>query len=94
MDADGEDDPEALKELLNNEDYDVVHVVRGKRNEGFLFRISYLIYKFIFKIVTGKTLNFGNYCLMNRKVLEATIHNSFVHLAAYLSKQKIKTDRR
>jgi len=37
MDADGEDNPDALFELIEIKDYDVVFVTRGKREENNFF---------------------------------------------------------
>lgn len=86
MDSDGEDDPNAILEVILEDKADIVHVVRGKRNEGFFFRISYYFYKLLFRGITNSNMNFGNYCMINRKILNATIHTSFIHFAAYLSK--------
>ncbi len=90
MDSDGEDDPKAIPLLLQKSDADVVHVVRGKRSEKLSFRIAYSVYKQLFKVITGKRMNFGNYCLLNRRVLTAITQTSFVHFAAHLSKKKGK----
>ncbi len=90
MDADGEDDPHAIFGLVLNDSADIVHVVRGKRNEGMFFRIAYFFYQILFRTITRRDMNFGNYCMINRAVLNATIHTSFVHFAAYLSKIKAK----
>ena len=90
MDADGEDDPHAIVDLLAYQEADVVHVVRGQRNEGVLFWLAYFFYKVLFKIITGKHMNFGNYCMINRPVLDNVVHFSFIHFAAYLSKLKVK----
>lgn len=69
MDADGEDPPRAIEHLLlhvkNNSDFCVV-AQRRKRTETLPFRLSYLLYKSIFRLVTGKTINFGNFSLMSR----------------------------
>ena len=86
MDADGEDDPTAILDIILEDEADIVHVVRGKRNEGVFFRIAYYFYKLLFRIITNKDMNFGNYCMINRKILNASIHTSFIHFAAYLSK--------
>ena len=86
MDADGEDDPHAISALVLNDTADIVHVVRGKRNEGPFFRVAYYFYQILFRAITRRTMNFGNYCLINRKVLNVTIRTSFIHFAAYLSK--------
>ena len=89
MDSDGEDDPTAITEILEETQVDIVHVVRGKRNEGWLFRISYYFYKLFFRLITNKNMNFGNYCMITRKVLNVVVHTSFIHFAAYLSKIKV-----
>lgn len=88
MDSDGEDNPAVIPQLLQHSGTDIVHVVRGKRQEGLLFRVSYAVYKIIFRLVTGKDMNFGNYCLISRKILESAVFQSFTHFAAFLSKQK------
>lgn len=88
MDADGEDAPSAIPQLLAHREYDIVNVVRGKRQEGLLFKISYAIYKSIFRLITNKQMNFGNFCLISRKVLNSAIFHTFTHFAAFLSKQR------
>jgi glycosyltransferase involved in cell wall biosynthesis len=89
MDSDGEDDPKAIVDLVQFNDFDIVNVARGRRKESLSFQASYYIYRFIFKIITGKVLNFGNYCMIDKKVLETCCHTSFIHFAAHLSKQKV-----
>lgn len=91
MDSDGEDDPAAIPELLQFKEYDIVEVKRGKRSEGILFRCFYFLYKMLFKFVTGKIIDFGNYCLINKNIVDRIKHTSFVHLPAYLLKQKAST---
>ncbi|UTW63408.1 glycosyltransferase [bacterium SCSIO 12741] len=88
MDSDGEDDPGAIPLLLAQKDKEIVVVGRGKRSEGFVFRFSYIIYKLIFKLITNQTIKFGNYCLIQRNIMERIKHTSFIHLPAYLLKQK------
>ncbi|MHA4895117.1 glycosyltransferase [Pedobacter sp. PWIIR3] len=91
MDSDGEDDPTAIGEILAKDKFDIIHVARGRRKEKLSFQLSYYIYRFIFKIITNKILNFGNYCMISKKVLNTTCRTSFVHFAAYLSKQRVKS---
>lgn len=88
MDSDGEDAPAVIPGLIKQAGADMVHVVRGKRQESPLFKVSYGIYKIIFKTVTGKQMNYGNYCLISRKVLDSAVYHTFTHFAAFLSKQK------
>ena len=88
MDSDGEDDPRAIPLLLENKDFEIVEVKRGKRSESLSFKIAYFFYKLIFRFITGKTIDFGNFCLVNTKIVDRIQHTSFVHLPAYLLKQK------
>jgi glycosyltransferase involved in cell wall biosynthesis len=92
MDSDGEDNPDALSELTNKKSYDVVFVTRGKRKENLTFRISYFIYKIIFKIITGKQINFGNYALISPKVLNSIAEKHFFHFSSFLSKQRFNIE--
>lgn len=88
MDSDGEDEPEAIPLLLKHRDKEIVVVERGKRSENIVFRLSYKVYKLIFKLVTGKVMNYGNYCMLDKNIVERIKHTSFIHLPAYLLKQK------
>ena len=69
MDADGEDPPEALKTLLqaapDRKEFCIV-AQRRRRTENLTFRLSYFIYKAVFRIVTGKKISFGNFSLTSR----------------------------
>lgn len=93
MDSDGEDNPDALNELVNKENFEVVFVSRGKRKEDLMFRFSYLIYKLIFKTITGKQINFGNYSMLSPKVLSSIADKHFFHYSAFISKQKFKIEK-
>jgi glycosyltransferase involved in cell wall biosynthesis len=90
MDSDGEDDPAAIPLLLRNMNYDIVEVKRKKRSEGILFRVLYSFYKIFFRLITGKIMNYGNYCMLRNSVVEKIRHTSFIHLPAYLLKQQGK----
>ena len=93
MDADGEDDPDAIEELINLKNFDVIFVSRGRRKESLLFKISYFIYKITFRFITGKQINFGNYSLISPKVLDIIAEKHFFHFSAFLSKQRFKTKK-
>lgn len=65
MDADGEDKPEDIPQLIEKAkaEYDkIIFATRQRRYEGFWFRKFYVLYKLIFRLLTGKKINFGNYC--------------------------------
>lgn len=91
MDCDGEDDPGAIPLLLQQRQYEIVKVRRGRRSESFLFRLLYTWYKLVFRFVTGKSIDFGNYSMISRDMAERIRHTSFVHFPAYLLKQKAST---
>lgn len=69
MDADGEDPPQSIEKLIasigQRTDFCIV-AHRKKRTEKVLFKASYLLYKTIFKLVTGKTINFGNFSILSK----------------------------
>lgn len=92
MDGDGEDDPHAIPELLQKAQADIVHVKRGKRAENFVFRFFYGLYKLAFWLVTGKIMDFGNYCLINRRILETAVAKGFISFPAFLLKTKGEKD--
>jgi polyisoprenyl-phosphate glycosyltransferase len=89
MDSDGEDDPLAILQLVEKEgEADIVFVSRGRRMESNKFKVGYFFYRLLFKIISGNRINFGNYSLISKKVLSATVLQNFVHYSAFLSKQK------
>jgi len=88
MDCDGEDDPTAILELIQYEEFDVVFVERGKRRDSLSFKLGYFIYKLLFKLITGKWISFGNYSLISPAVMKGIAHQSFFHYAGFLSKQR------
>lgn len=64
MDGDGEDKPEDVPSLLDELDRAGVQIVfaeRGKRLEGFAFRASYSFYRGLHRVLTGRTVRFGNF---------------------------------
>jgi glycosyltransferase involved in cell wall biosynthesis len=72
MDADGEDKPEdipAILEASNNNPDKIIFAHRSKRSEGIIFRIFYIVYKMVFKLMTGKVITFGNYSLVPNGLL-------------------------
>ena len=80
MDGDGEDRPEDIPKLLeaweqNKRDV-IVFARRQKRSEGPAFRLFYLIYKAIFKSLTGQVINFGNYSLIPSSLLQRIVYVS------------------
>lgn len=76
MDSDGEDRPEDILQLLQKSQTfnGIVFAQRSKRSEGFLFQTFYKLYKLIFVLLTGKSISFGNFCLIPEKYLRKIVH--------------------
>lgn len=91
MDGDGQDDPTALPKLLAHRESGIVFVERGRRSESRGFRLGYLLYRALFRAVAGRSINFGNFSLIDRPVLSMVLNGAYVHYAAFLSKQQVRT---
>lgn len=64
MDSDGEDLPASIPDLLGQLEHDATDVVvaaRKSRVETFQFKLFYAVYKRIFKLLSGREINFGNF---------------------------------
>jgi hypothetical protein len=84
MDSDGEDRPEDLPALLAplTDDADDLFLVavarRTRRQEALVFRLSYLVFKAVFKLLTGVVVRSGNFAAMRGALVVAAIgHPSF-----------------
>lgn len=81
MDADGEDRPEDMAQLLKtgiNNPGRVVFAHRSKRHESFLFRFCYAMYKAVFRLLTGKVITFGNFSLIPASQVRKLAHVSAI----------------
>jgi hypothetical protein len=76
MDADGEDSPDTIAKLLEaaaGKNNFCIVAKRRKRSENLTFRLSYLIYKYVFKLLTAKQINFGNFSLLSRSYAQRLV---------------------
>ncbi|MBF0464245.1 MAG: glycosyltransferase family 2 protein [Nitrospirae bacterium] len=95
MDGDGEDNPSDLHKLINtcveNNYEKIVFAFRNKRSEGYLFRIFYLFYKMIFRLLTGVSIRIGNFSIIPGQLLGQVITLSDIwrHYASGIMKSKI-----
>jgi len=66
MDGDGEDKPEDIEELINEAKLKscIIFARRHKRKDSLWFKLFYKLYKICFKLLTGKTINFGNFSVL------------------------------
>ena len=95
MDSDGEDKPTDIHKLIsksNESKNSIVVAKRKNRKESFIFKLMYKLYKILFYFLTGKYIDFGNFCILNsshiRQIL--LIPNSYNHLPASIIKSKIQ----
>lgn len=72
MDSDGEDLPATIASLvgdLDNNDVDVVVAQRRSRVETLRFKTFYMVYKWLFSLLTGRKISFGNFMAMNERAV-------------------------
>jgi hypothetical protein len=78
MDSDGEDRPidaARLIEVHERNPDDIVVAQRGRRSEGITFRLFYQFYKFLFRMLTGKAISFGNFSLVPSSRMNNVLYN-------------------
>ena len=95
IDADGEDDPADMGKLLGSLAQDsnaVVVAKRQERSETFRFRLFYRIYRLLFRVLTGRPLDFGNYCVMRRAAAERLLYmpELWNHFPATLMRSRLQ----
>jgi polyisoprenyl-phosphate glycosyltransferase len=94
MDSDGEDRPGDVARLIaawDEQPERIIFAQRGQRSEGFMFTICYSIYKVIFRMLSGQSISFGNFCLLPGRAVQALIHNPAIwnNLAAAITRSRI-----
>ena len=95
MDSDGEDRPVDAIKLMevfeSQKSPQIVFAERSKRSEAFLFRLCYLIYRFLHFILTGYRIRFGNFSMVPRALLGRLVvdPNLWLHFAATVVASRI-----
>jgi glycosyltransferase involved in cell wall biosynthesis len=88
MDSDGEDSPNDLIKLLDfkksNPNAQIIVATRLSRKNSVGFKLLYKIYKSLFRMVTGKSMNFGNFSLIDKQTLARLTNYSelWMHLGS------------
>jgi len=95
MDSDGEDLPSTIKELvapLATGEFDVVVARRKKRVETLKFKLFYLVYRFLFKVMTGRRISFGNFMAFTPVAVArvAAMQELWIHVAACVLVSKLR----
>jgi polyisoprenyl-phosphate glycosyltransferase len=94
MDSDGEDRVADIPNLLASLRDDPLAVVvarRAKRSESLWFRLFYLTFKYLFNILAGYHMDFGNFSAMNRASAEriSCMYELLLHYPAALLSSKL-----
>ncbi len=89
MDGDGEDRPQDLPRLLAALDgapEGIVVAERARRHAPLGFRLFYRLYGFLFRLMTGQHLGFGNFCALGPAAAQRVVHMAelTIHVAATL----------
>jgi hypothetical protein len=93
IDCDGEDRPADLAHLVSafSRDETTVFVAdRAQRHETLSFRLLYRCYRGLFRLLTGRTMSFGNFSLIPWPVLTRIVYlpELWNHLAGSLMRSK------
>lgn len=95
MDSDGEDIPSSISfliEELNKKDGDVAVASRKSRVETLKFRAFYLLYKSVFKLLSGRVINFGNFMALKASAVNrlVTMPELWTHVAGSVLLSKLR----
>jgi hypothetical protein len=94
LDSDGEDPPESIPTLLAalGPGQDVVVAQRRNRVDGLRFRLFYLAYKFLFQLLTGRAISFGNFMAVRAAALPrlAAMQEVWIHVAGCILLSRLR----
>ena len=96
MDSDGEDVPGSIRTLLESlerQDVDVAVAHRKSRVETWRFKAFYAVYKRLFRILTGRSISFGNFMALKAPAAKrlAAIQELPIHVAATVLASRLRT---
>ena len=97
IDSDGEDDPAGIPLLLDAlrvaspHDARAVVAQRAGRSEAVSFKVWYRIYKWAFRVLTGRRLDFGNFCALTSPAVRQLTYSPDMwnHFPAALMRSRI-----
>ena len=99
MDSDGEDKPEDILSLVSKckaeENKKIIFAQRHKRQESLVFKTGYFFYKYIFYLLTGQKINFGNFSCVPKKLLKKIVaqENLWNHYSGSIIQSKTPFDK-
>ena len=95
MDADGEDTPEGLAQLLSaysdTHGATAIFAERSRRSESLVFRFFYQLYKLLHRCLTGISVRVGNFSILPAPYLTTLVVMSEIwnHYAAAVFRSKL-----
>lgn len=94
MDSDGEDTPTDVNLLLESalkNPGKIIFAQRAKRQESFSFKLFYSFYKYVFQLLTGVKISFGNFSIFPKDLLIKATHVSEIwnHFAGGIIRSKL-----
>lgn len=95
MDGDGEDTLDSLERLIDEaygaEIPKVVFGSRKSRVESASFKLGYVLYKQLFKFLSGQVITFGHFCVIPQKLLGriCSVSEIWNHFPAGIIKSKV-----
>ena len=98
MDGDGEDSAEGvvrlLEHFLQRDGAITVFAQRARRTEGVTFKVSYVLFKVVHRILTGHTVRVGNFSVIPTRHIERLVAVSELwnHYAASIYKARLPFD--
>ena len=95
MDSDGEDSPSTIRELmglLDAPNADVAVAKRKSRVESLKFRIFYIAYKWMFFLLTGRKISFGNFMALKMPAVKRLVamQELGIHIACCVLTSKLR----
>jgi hypothetical protein len=95
MDCDGEDDPAVVPALIAEAirpGFDVAVAMRARRSESVGFKAGYVLFRRVFRLLTGQAIRFGNFMAMPARSVGilARMHETSIHVAATVVKARLR----
>lgn len=95
MDSDGEDLPISIAELtqrLESADVDVAVAQRKSRVETWRFKMFYAVYRWLFKLFTGRGISFGNFMALKPAAVKRLVamQELWIHVAGCVLISKLR----
>lgn len=95
MDGDGEDSPADALRLIDAFEHQaepaIIFAERTVRSEGTVFRAGYLAYRLVHRLLTGRRIRFGNFCIIPVRALPSLVRvpELWVHFAAAVIRSRL-----